>query len=261
VTEADRFDRRTLRWDGCLNVRDLGGLPLPGGGETAFGAVIRADSVRQLSDDGWRALADHGVTRIVDLRYGGELALDPRRELATEVVNVPVLPDLDDPAWDGIEDIASAAPTPGDAVRDVYLAFLERFGAAFAQAVEALGEAPRGVTVVHCQEGKDRTGLVCALALRLAGVSVANVAADYAFSAVNLRARHEAWIARAPDDAERERRRRMTLTPAAAMLQVLETVEEQHGDSRGYLLDAGADPAALAAVAARLAPDGRPRPA
>ena len=35
---------RVLRWDGCVNVRDLGGLPLAGGGETAYRVVVRADS-------------------------------------------------------------------------------------------------------------------------------------------------------------------------------------------------------------------------
>ena len=44
---------RDLTWDGCLNVRDLGGLPTADGGETRFGSVIRADSVGQLTDEGW----------------------------------------------------------------------------------------------------------------------------------------------------------------------------------------------------------------
>jgi hypothetical protein len=60
---------RALDWDGCVNVRDLGGLPLEGGGETRLGVLVRADNVRKLTDAGWEALADHGVTRIVDLRW------------------------------------------------------------------------------------------------------------------------------------------------------------------------------------------------
>jgi hypothetical protein len=47
---------RVLAWDGCVNVRDLGGLPLNGGGETQFGVVVRADSVRGLTERGWQAL-------------------------------------------------------------------------------------------------------------------------------------------------------------------------------------------------------------
>ena len=60
---------RALRWDGCVNVRDLGGLPLEGGGETRFRAVVRADDAAGLTPRGVRALLDYGVSRIVDLRH------------------------------------------------------------------------------------------------------------------------------------------------------------------------------------------------
>ena len=50
---------RDLVWDGCLNVRELGGLPTAEGGETRFGVIVRADSVRQLTGEGWQSLVDH----------------------------------------------------------------------------------------------------------------------------------------------------------------------------------------------------------
>ena len=43
---------RVLRWDGCVNVRDLGGLPLADGGETAYRVVVRADWLPGLSEAG-----------------------------------------------------------------------------------------------------------------------------------------------------------------------------------------------------------------
>ena len=70
---------RDLVWDGCLNVRDLGGLPTENGGSTRFGSVIRADSVGLLTPDGWQALLETGVTRIVDLRAQVEIDEDPPR--------------------------------------------------------------------------------------------------------------------------------------------------------------------------------------
>ena len=59
---------RVLRWDGCVNVRDLGGLPLADGGETAYRVVVRADWLPGLSEDGRQALLDYGISLIVDLR-------------------------------------------------------------------------------------------------------------------------------------------------------------------------------------------------
>ncbi|HSC51762.1 MAG TPA: tyrosine-protein phosphatase, partial [Gaiellaceae bacterium] len=120
---------RDLVWDGCLNVRDLGGLPTADGGETRFGSIVRADSVRQLSDDGWRALVGHGVRTVIDLRGDHERDDDPPAELPVEVVHVPFM-EANDAEWDEIaeelEAAASAAPDDATATRDVYLIFLER---------------------------------------------------------------------------------------------------------------------------------------
>ena len=43
VCDDVAVQERTLSWDGCLNVRDLGGHVTEGGGRTRYGAVVRAD--------------------------------------------------------------------------------------------------------------------------------------------------------------------------------------------------------------------------
>jgi protein-tyrosine phosphatase len=89
--------------------------------------------------------------------------------------------------------------------------------------------------------GKDRTGLVSALLLRLAGVSIVDIAEDYAQSGENLRATTQGWIAAAADDAERRRRERVAVTPASAMATVLDELEARHGGVGEYLLHSGAE--------------------
>ncbi len=59
---------RVLSWEGCLNVRDLGGHVTGDGRTTRFGAVVRADNVQHLTEAGWAALVDYGVRTIIDLR-------------------------------------------------------------------------------------------------------------------------------------------------------------------------------------------------
>ncbi len=95
---------RDLEWEGCLNVRDLGGLALEDGGETRYGALVRADNIRQLTDDGWRSLAEHGVARIVDLRWPEELDEDPPRDVDIDVVHVSLLGELDPNFSDDVRD-------------------------------------------------------------------------------------------------------------------------------------------------------------
>jgi protein-tyrosine phosphatase len=242
---------RDLVWDGCLNVRDLGGHPTEDGGETRWGAIVRADSVRQLSDAGWEALVGYGVRTVVDLRTDRELADDAPTDVPVDVVHVETLEERGDVAAE-VEARADTAPDAATATREVYLIFLERFRENFARAVVEIARSPEGGVVLHCAGGKDRTGLVAALLLRIAGVGIAEIAADYALSEERLRPRHEQWFAEAATDAERERLRRIAQTPAAAIVGVLEELEWRYGSVAGYLKTGGATDADLARARARL---------
>jgi len=243
---------RDLVWDGCINVRDLGGLPTEDGGRTRHGSVIRADSVGLLSREGWEAVAEAGVTRIVDLRQEFEAVDDPPRELEIDVVDVPIFEDLGDDDWATVESISTSAPTHAESQRLVYLYFLERARQRFVAAVAAVSETPNGAVVVHCHGGKDRTGIVVALLLRLAGVAIDEIATDYALSGERLRPRHERWFASAESEEERARIERIAATPAEAMRAVLTALDEQYGGVERYLLEGGLSPESLEAARARL---------
>jgi protein tyrosine/serine phosphatase len=230
---------RNLDWDGCLNVRDLGGHRTRDGSETRYGAVVRADSIRELTNEGWSAAVDYGVRTVVDLRMDVELEADPAAELPVDVVHVPIFQDDDEEAFVEVEAAATAAPDYTSATREVYLVFLERFRKNVAGAVAAVARAPEGAVVVHCMGGKDRTGLVTALLLHVAGVDDEQIAADYALSEERLQPRHEAWLAEAGTEAERERIRRIAATPAESMVGVLAELERRHGSVEAYLRAGG----------------------
>jgi protein-tyrosine phosphatase len=218
-------DTRDLLWDGCLNVRDLGGLATLDGGETRRGAVVRADSVRQLSDEGWRALVDHGIGLVVDLRGDHEREEDPPAELPVEVVHVPFM-EASEAEWEEIaeelEAATAAAPDDATATRDAYLIFLERFKDNVAGSVRAVARAPEGGIVIHCVGGKDRTGLLTAFLLHLAGVD------------------------------EHHRLRRIAQTPSESMLGVFSELERRYGGVEAYLRDAGVSDEELELARARL---------
>lgn len=246
---------RDLIWDGLLNVRDLGGHPTEDGGETRFGSIVRADSVRQLSDEGWAALVDYGVKTVVDLRADHELEADPPAELPVEVRHIPFL-ETDVSDWPQIEEkleaAARAAPDVPTATREVYLIFLERFSRNVAAAIRAVADAPEGGVVVHCAGGKDRTGLVTAFLLHLAGVGIDEIAQDYSLSEERLRPRHERWLAEAESDEERERLRRIQRTPAESIKGVFEKLARRHGSVEEYLRHGGLTDDELERAAARL---------
>jgi protein-tyrosine phosphatase len=225
---------RDLVWDGVLNVRDLGGHPTEDGRETQFGRIVRADNIRRLSDEGWKALVDYGVRTIVDLRTEDELAADAPAELPVEVLHAPFMVDAPE-IFAAAEAASSRATDVADATREVYLIFLEGFRPNVANVIRTIAEAPEGAVLVHCAGGKDRTGLTVAFLLRMAGVGLEDIAADYALSEERLRPRHERWYAEAADEAELERLRRITATPAAAMVGVLQELERRYGSVEGFL--------------------------
>jgi protein tyrosine/serine phosphatase len=243
---------RSLEWEGCLNVRDLGGVALEDGGETRFGSLIRSDNVRRLTDTGWRELDRHGVTRIVDLRWREELAEDAPRDVDVDVVHVSLLGELDPSYEDDIFDYM-AADDPAGYWAAAYGRILDRHADNFATALAAIADAGEGVVVFHCAGGKDRTGLVAALLLRLAGVSVDEIVRDYALTADAPR--DENWVSSAPDERERARRRFLQATPAEAMRSALERLEERHGSVESYLRAAGLDEERLERLRLRLRPD------
>ena len=235
---------RRLTWDGCVNARDLGGHPLPDGRRTAFGAVVRAENVGRLTDGGWEALVGYGVRTIVDLRFDSECAQDPPREVPVDVVRVPLI--------DEHHHEALAAIERGDTTAAGYLEMIAWFRPNFVRAIRAIADAPGGCVLVHCNAGKDRTGLVVGLLLTLAGVPPEEIAADYGLSAPNVASWTAEWIAEAPDETERERRRRISACKPEAMLEVLSELERRYGGVRRYLLEGGATEDELDRAVARL---------
>jgi protein tyrosine/serine phosphatase len=180
----------------------------------------------------------------VDLRWPEERAQDPPRDVHVEVVHVSVL----GPAWEDAAEYFRELDAHVDTVDDItdhyaysYVDFLERNRERFAQALAAVADA-EGPVVIHCMGGKDRTGLVAGLLLRLGGVSLEEIGEDYSLSASNLRARTEEWLALAPNAADRARREKLASTPAAAMTRVIGTIEERYGSVAAYLEAGGLTP-------------------
>jgi hypothetical protein len=216
-----------LEWQGVFNVRDLGGHRTGDGATTRRGALVRADSPMRLSARGWSSLREYRIRTIVDLR-------DPEVETGTyrdradgmEIVRVPLFDLSDSEFW---------TPLRGefDPLR-LYRSALARWPAQFGAAVCAVAHACPGGVLVHCQVGKDRTGLVAALILSALGVRPEDVAADYGASAERLGPLYERWRGRG-ELAAAGMHTQMSVageSPVAAVLELLETlhvVEYLHG--------------------------------
>jgi protein-tyrosine phosphatase len=236
--KAQARPERILRWDGCVNVRDLGGLPLAGGGETAHRVVVRADWLPGLTRAGRQALLDYGVSLVVDLRPDREHEDDGLDPLPVPVVRQAMDPRVLPVAWEW------------PSMKEAYLELADRFRGELARALSLLGGA-EPPAAIHCAGGRDRTGIACGMALWLAGVEPDAIAADHALSDESWAPHNAAWLAQAPDETERERRQRVLRPAGRTLAEVLEEIEHTEG-IRELLLGAGADEAALDRLVARL---------
>jgi protein tyrosine/serine phosphatase len=168
-------DDRRLQADGLTNARDLGGLPLRGGGRTPTGRIWRSATVDGLTEGGWETLRAAGIRTVVDLRSAADATADAgiRPDWVTTVrVDHDGLDD--EPAFWSAYWSSGLVGTPL-----YYGPHLEELPERTGAALRAIADAGPGGVVFHCAAGRDRTGIVALALLSIAGVEPEAVVADY----------------------------------------------------------------------------------
>ncbi|TDD13406.1 HAD family hydrolase [Kribbella turkmenica] len=230
-------------WSGCLNARDIGGLPTRYGVPTRSGTVLRTDSPDNLDDDGRTAFLAAGAGLVLDLRSDWEITQPHRLDGSASYRRIPWI----DPAAEGHRD-----PAAEPLLADIYRGSLDRNKAQIAKAFRALLAAPADApVVVHCTSGKDRTGLLIALWLDLVGVPREAIATDYAASEERLGIL--AQLAELPAD-ERPAAEILSRTLPSTILDALDHVDRSHGGVRSYLVLCGLTAREIHRLAVRLLP-------
>ena len=252
--------QRRVDLDGPSNFRDLGGLPVAGGGSTRFGRVYRADRLCTLSDSDLRRLEAAGVRHVFDLRSETEAADFPDRVPAgASYTRLGMTSDETFQARTIYERIVEGEiKAYGEAEMVTgYLRMLENFGPSFARIARKV--ALSDPIVIHCTAGKDRTGVAAMLLLDLAGVAAEHVVADYALSSERRPSQqydHTEAKSLRPllEDQDLDPARFAPLWEArpAVMAATLGQLHDRWGGAAGYLAAAGMSDSDLAAARAGL---------
>lgn len=159
----------------AYNVRDLGGYACRDG-VTAFRRFVRADGLENLDESDVEFLKEYGIRTVIDLRSGDELALWPDPPALTafaDCINIPLI------MGNALDDSRFADVPPERFLAEYYLDILKKSQIALCEVIETAASAREGGVLFHCAAGKDRTGIIAALLLGLAGVSVSDILSNY----------------------------------------------------------------------------------
>lgn len=166
TTGPDALDRE-MHVPGMFNLRDLGGLPIRGGGTVRPGMLLRSGELSGLRAEGAETFAELGLRTVVDLRTLDEAAARPDvlDGMAATLHLIPLLS-------------LSYNEIPLDQV-DLYTYFADFCLTETARVIKVLA-APNALPgLFHCAVGKDRTGIVAAVVLSLIGVPDEEIVADF----------------------------------------------------------------------------------
>ncbi|MFN8196656.1 MAG: tyrosine-protein phosphatase [Nocardioidaceae bacterium] len=164
---TDAHPHRILAVDGLCNARDLGGLARNGGGRTPYGVFFRSECPHTVTPTGWEQLHARGIRTVVDLRQPAERERTPSAAPAWATAmhvdhdGLEAHPEFWADFWDN--------GLVGTAL--YYLPHLTALPHRSAAVLAALAQAPEGGVLFHCAGGRDRTGLIATLLLRLAGAT------------------------------------------------------------------------------------------
>ena len=174
-----------IKFDGIINVRDLGGIAAADGRRVRLGRLLRGAGLEHARDADIATLRDALQLRhIVDFRDASECARHPDRDVpGAQYHSLPALPGL-------------PPPMPRDREPDFdpifariyeFLACSGEATAAYREFFRILLDCPEGAVYFHCTQGKDRTGIAALLVLAALGVSEEAALEDYFLSNVGLK--------------------------------------------------------------------------
>lgn len=237
---------RDLTIPGGFNVRDLGGYPGLNG-PTRWRRLLRSGGVHRMGAEGVEALHALGVATVIDLRRPDEETEHPSPLRA--------VPGIAFHAVSLFEGLSPASMQADDVLLDLYLQALNTRAEAFVAVLDLIAKAPPGAVLFHCTAGKDRTGLIAALLLDLAGVNPDTIITDYALTGPRI----APVLAQFTADAEARGIAPESFRPLLACAPETMAATLAHlqslGGARAWLETAGLSQPALAALTARLSED------
>lgn len=128
-----------------------------------------------------------------------------------------------------------------EAFMELYTQIMDNAGPSFRTILRHIRDHPDSGCIFHCTAGKDRTGILAALLLKLAGADDQTIAEDYALTRVGREPAREKIMARLQEEplfaSNNEAVLNMFSCRPDTMLAFLSMLEEKYGSVERYLRD------------------------
>ncbi|MET0282175.1 MAG: tyrosine-protein phosphatase [Steroidobacteraceae bacterium] len=249
ATPAAADAARLVPVQGALNVRTFANLKGRHGAIPAS-SFIRAADLNRLTPADRDVLAAAGVVLDVDLRTADEASSAPdllAQDARFRYTRVSLL---------GAEKIdLNNMP---DTLAQGYVQWLSSNQAQFRQVFQSIAAQQDGTVLFHCTAGKDRTGMIAATLLSLAGVPRSEIVHNYAISAHYLQPMmgDQAQMAASnPQLAEMMRNPKIAAmrgSPPEAIEAFLDAMDRHYGGAHNYLKTIGLSAAEIHNLQVRL---------
>ena len=231
---SDTIDpRRHLDIEGAYNIRDLGGYATAEGRRTRWGVFLRADGLQALPVRSQAALIDYGIRTVIDLRRSDAIQASPNPFFGSQEVTYYHQNLMGDTPLDrevGSTDTADVVERNSE----MYKEWLDRRQSQFYETLATLAQPDALPAIYHCAAGTDRTGVISALLLGLAGVPEETIADDYALTARFLIKRRLDAQPELIDSGYTWQDYQRKSCPPEVMLRVLDHLRERYDGVEGY---------------------------
>ena len=181
-----------------------------------------------------------GIRNVVDVRYPDEV-----QRLAHPLSSHPAVAYYNTP----LADLVSPWSEPVGTLEEMYVYILDRNPSRMSATLQRFAASGFFPTVVSCTLGKDRTGLVMALLLAIAGVSREDIVYDYMLSDALTRDLRASIAARAISEGVDERIvREVTSVTSSAIEETLDHLETTYRGADGYARHVGLSPGQIRTI-------------
>ncbi|KAF9057899.1 protein-tyrosine phosphatase-like protein [Panaeolus papilionaceus] len=231
---------------GVINVRDLGNYASTNTPNyiTKPHYLLRSAELSGITEEGKQLLKDLGVTTVFDLRSDTEIRKynSPLPQIdGIQVIHTPVFQTEDYSPEMMAKRYQLYASGKTEAFIELYSQILDHGGRAFGAVLRHVKDKPNEGCVFHCTAGKDRTGIMAAIFLRLAGVDDETISHDYALTRIGREPAREMIMARLSKEplfaSNNEAALNMFTCRHETMQAFLKHLDEKYGGAEGYIRD------------------------